>query len=325
MTMRSYVAKRFLQTIFVVYVVATLMFILFRIMPSDPTATTLSPALNPESRAVMAEQYGLNQPLEVQYVKYLQNVVTFNFGYSFFQNRPVQEIISSRVLNTFVLMMPAVLFAFSGGTLLGSLAAWRRDTTFEKSALVTTIIARSIPTFLLGLALLYIFAAVLGWFPFGHMVSTGSSYSSQLDMYLSADFLWHLVLPLLSMLPFMIAFPMLLMRTSMLEIEGEDFILMCHAKGVKSRDVFLKHAVRNSILPVVTALPVSIGYAVTGNILIETIYSWPGIGQTLVQAVLKGDYPLAQAAFLLIAIIVIVGNFLVDILYTWLDPRITYE
>jgi peptide/nickel transport system permease protein len=129
----------------------------------------------------------------------------------------------------------------------------------------------------------------------------------------------------LSVVPFIMAFPMLLMRTTMLEVREEDYITICRAKGVPGRKIFTRHAMRNSILPILTTMPIVIGAAIAGNILIETIYSWPGIGRTLVQAVLQGDFPLAQGTFLLIAVVVIVGNFVVDLLYGLLDPRITYD
>jgi len=131
--------------------------------------------------------------------------------------------------------------------------------------------------------------------------------------------------PVVSLVPFIMAFPMLLMRTTMLEVRGEDYITICQAKGVPDRQIFYGHAVRNSILPILTTMPIVLGASIAGNILIETIYSWPGIGRTLVQAVLQGDFPVAQGTFLLIAVVVIVGNFVVDLLYGVLDPRITYD
>lgn len=325
MARRHYLLQRLGQLAVTLFVVASLMFVLFRLTPADPTATVISPALSPDVRAQMAEQYGLNKPLHHQYVAYLGNVVTFDFGQSFFLNRSVRAILLDRVTNTFVLMGTAVVFAFGIGTSLGAYAAWRRGSTFETSVFVSAIVFRSIPSFLLGLLLLYLFAFELQWLPMGHMVGINNTAAGKIGLFLSVDFLTHLILPVLSLVPFIMAFPMLLMRTTMLEVRGEDYITMCKAKGVPGHRIFFQHAVRNSILPILTTMPIVLGASIAGNILIETIYSWPGIGRTLVQAVLQGDFPLAQGTFLLIAVVVIVGNFVVDLLYGLLDPRITYD
>jgi peptide/nickel transport system permease protein len=325
MARRHYVLRRIGQLLLTVFAVATIMFVLFRLSPADPTATVISPALDPAVRERMAALYGLDRPMWLQYLFYIRNVVTFDFGNSFFLQRPVTDILADRVTNTFVLMGTAMFFAFSIGTALGSYAAWKRRTVFERSVFLSAIIFRSIPSFLLGLFFLFVFSFELRWLPVGQMVDPSINYPSKLAMFLSVDFLTHLILPVVSVVPFIMAFPMLLMRTTMLEVVDEDYITICRAKGVSESRVFFRHAVRNSLLPILTVMPIVLGAAVAGNILIETIYSWPGIGRTLVQAVLNGDFPLAQGTFLLIAAIVITGNFIVDLLYGLLDPRITYD
>ena len=323
--MKGYIIRRFAQSVVTIFVVATVMFWLFRLAPGDPTAAVLSPALDEQVQQQMAEQYGLNQPLIVQYWRYLVNVATLDFGYSFFQNEPVRSIIARRVWNTLLLMGTSLLIAYSLGTAVGAFAAWKQDSTFETGTLVTAVLFRSIPVFWLALVFLYVFGFYLEVLPIGHMTDPSADFDGPLDRYLSWNFFRHLLLPVLSTVPFYMAYPLLLMRTTLLQVKGEDFITMCHAKGLRDRDVFFDHAVRNSLLPIVTTAPIVIGIAVAGNVLVETIYSWPGIGRTLVEAVLQSDYPLAQAAFLLIAVLVIVGNFLADIAYSLLDPRITYE
>lgn len=323
--MKGYVIRRLAQSVVTIFVVATLMFGLFRVAPGDPTAVVLSPALDEQVQQRMAEQYGLHQPLTVQYWKYLTNVATLDFGHSFFQNEPVRSILARRIGNTLLLMGTSLLIAYAAGTAIGAFAAWRQGSTFESGALVTAVLFRSIPVFWLALVLLYVFGFYLEWLPIGHMIDPEKEFSGPLDMYFSWDFFRHILLPVLSTVPFYMAYPLLLMRTTLLQVKGEDFITMCHAKGLRDRDVFVDHAVRNSLLPIVTTAPIVIGLAVAGNVLVETIYSWPGVGRTLVEAVLQSDYPLAQAAFLLIAVLVIVGNFLADIAYSMLDPRITYD
>lgn len=320
-----YLVRRVVQLVATLYIVATLMFILFRLTPADPTATVMSPALAPDVQREMARQYGLNKPLTQQYLAYLKNAAIFEFGHSFFKNEPVRQILWRRMTNTFVLMGTAAFIAMSVGTTLGALAAWRQNSRFERSVFLSAILFRSIPSFLLGLLFLYVFAFKLAWLPIGHMTDPASFYPSKFAMFTSWDFVKHLILPVVSLVPFVMAFPMLLMRTVMLDVKTEDYITICRAKGVPERQIFVWHAVRNSLLPILTTMPIVMGTAIAGNILIETIYSWPGIGRTLVQAVLKGDYPLAQGTFLLIAVVVIVGNFIVDLLYSVLDPRITYD
>jgi|AntDeeMinimDraft_4_1070355.scaffolds.fasta_scaffold04292_3 peptide/nickel transport system permease protein len=325
MARKHYLVRRIGQLVATLFVVASLMFVLFRLSPADPTATVISPALSPDVRASMAARYGLDQPLSVQYIHYLVNVLTFDFGQSFFLNRSVRAILVDRVTNTFVLMGTAVFFAFSLGTSMGAYAAWRNGSTFEKSVFLSAIVFRSIPSFLLGLLFLYVFAFELQWLPTGHMIGIENTATGKLETFFSVDFLTHLILPVVSLVPFIMAFPMLLMRTTMLEVREEDYITICRAKGVPGHRIFTRHAMRNSILPILTTMPIVLGASIAGNILIETIYSWPGIGRTLVQAVLQGDFPLAQGTFLLIAVVVIAGNFVVDLLYGYLDPRITYE
>jgi len=321
---KGYIARRAAQSVVTIFVVAVLMFVLFRLMPGDPTAVALSPALDESVQQEMARQYGLNQPLHIQFIRYMASVVTLDFGYSFFQNEPVRDILMRRIGNTLLLMGTGLLLAYAFGTSIGALAAWKRG-SFDTRVLVSAVLFRSTPVFWLALVLLYVFGFHLEWFPIGHMVDAQAEYSGFLDKVFSVDFLHHLFLPVLSTVPFYMAYPLLLMRTTMLRIEGEDFITMAHAKGVRDRDVFAKHAARNSLLPIVTTAPIVVGLAVAGNVLVETIYSWPGVGRTLVQAVLQSDYPLAQAAFLMIAVIVIIGNFVADLLYTVIDPRITYD
>lgn len=320
----GYLIRRTVQTAFTLFVVLSLIFALFRLSPSDPTAYAISPAMSESMRQSMAEQYGLNEPLLTQYLIYLKNYLTFDMGSSYLMNQPVGSILLDRVVNTLILTGTAIFIAFALGTTIGAYAAWRHGSSFDNWVFTTAIVFRSIPNFLWGILLFYVFAVELQWFPLGHMVPVGEIYEGKLDMYLSVDFVHHFVLPAVSLVPFTMGFATLLMRTTTLDVINEEFVVIARAKGLRDRHVFTNHVVRNSLLPIFTVTPFLLGLAITGNILIETIYSWPGIGRTLVNALLKGDYPLAQGAFFLIALIVIVGNFVVDLLYTVLDPRITY-
>jgi len=325
MSRQSYILRRLLQAVVALFVVTTIMFVLFRIAPSDPASVALSPSLSPKLRQAKLAQFGLDKPLIVQYKLYLQNALALNFGQSYFYREPVSRILARRMTNTFVLMAPALLIAYSLGTVLGGWAAWRRGHTPDRAVLVAATLFRSVPSFVLSLVLLYVFSFKLQWLPNGHMVSPTASFSSNVQKFVSVAFLKHVLLPVVSIVPFLMAYPVLLMRTTMLETLNEDFITMCHAKGLTARRVFVDHAVRNSLIPLITTMPIILGLSVTGNILVESIYSWPGIGSVLVQSLLKGDYPLSQGAFLLIAAIIIAGNFVVDVVYSMVDPRIEYN
>jgi peptide/nickel transport system permease protein len=282
----------------------------------------VSPRMNEAARQAVIEQYGLNEPLWKQYVFYMWNVFHLDFGQSFYYGQSVYSLIADRFLNTMSLMLTALVISYSVGTFLGAQLGWLRGTTKERAGMLVVLLIRSTPVFWTGMIVLYLFAFQLNIFPLGGMRGMQASYTTNAEKFLSVDFLYHLVLPVFTLCTFYTGLPLLLMRNNLLEVLSEDYIKTARAKGLTERRILFRHAARNAILPVVTAFAIAIGFAVGGQVLIEQVYSWPGLGREMVQASLRSDYPLAQGAFMLLSVIVITMNFFADLTYSYLDPRV---
>ena len=324
--MIKYLINRVVLMVVTLFVLATLMFFMFRMLPGDPTMTVISSALNPKAQEEMKRQYGLDKPLVEQYAAYMRNIVRLDFGYSFQHNRKVSDMISGRLLNTLLLILPSMIAAYALGVVGGALIAWKRGGKLEIGTVIVSTAFQSAPVFWLSMLAIFVFSVHLDLFPLGHIVSPGMHYGkSQWAIYFSLDFLHHLALPFVVNTLYNLCFPLLLMRSSMLETLGEDYVELCRMKGLPERKIIYHHAMRNSLLPIATTLPLILGWAVAGSVVIETVFSWPGLGLLMVEAVQRSDYPLVQACFLLIAVLTIVGNFVADLLYGILDPRIVYE
>jgi peptide/nickel transport system permease protein len=323
----SFIIRRTLQLVLTLWAVGTVLFGLFRLMPGDPTSYVISSQMTQEARRQLIESYGLNDPLYVQYIRFMENLVTLNFGQSFHRNEPVIDIIATYLPNTLVLMLTAFVVAYAIGITLGVMSGWYRGSRFERSTVITALTARSVPTFYVGLIVLWIFGVKLGVIPMSGMTSlgTGGEYTGFFDMVFSADFLHHLIAPAVVLGFYYMGYPLLIMRSSMLEVLSEDFIDVCRAKGLKERTIMFKHAARNALLPIITAAAIALGYAVGGSVLIETVFAWPGIGREMVRAVLRRDFPVAQGTFMVLATTIIFLNFLADLAYGYLDPRVTYD
>jgi peptide/nickel transport system permease protein len=320
--MQEYIIRRILYTLLTLFGVATILFFIFRIMPGDPTAQVISPALDPVAQARLKEAYGLDKPLLVQYFLYLKNLAVFDWGRSFTSSQPVFDIMAYRFWNTIFLMGAAMCFVLVAGTGLGMVMAWRRSGPLDTGGTVMALVFQSAPPFVTGLLLLMVLSYRLDLFPTGGMHAPGVSIGKGLGVFLSADFLHHLVLPTITVALYYLATPMLIMRDSMLEVMGSDFIELAKAKGLAPHVVMIKHAARNALMAVVTVSSLMVGFAIGGQVLVETVFSWPGMGQLMVEAAQSHDYPVAQATFLVLAAIVIFLNLLADISYCYLDPRI---
>lgn len=320
--MQEYIIRRVLFTLLTLFGVATILFFVFRIMPGDPTAQVISPALDEVAQARLKEAYGLDKPLLVQYVLYLKNLVVFDWGRSFTSSQEVFKILAYRFWNTIFLMGAAMCFVLVVGTGLGMVMAWRRGGALDTGGTVVALIFQSAPPFVTGLLLLMVLSYRLDLFPTGGMHTPGATVGGGLAIFLSADFLHHLVLPTITVALYYLATPMLIMRDSMLEVMGSDFIELAKAKGLAPSVVMIKHAARNALLAVVTVSSLMIGFAIGGQVLVESVFSWPGMGQLMVEAASSHDYPVAQATFLVLAALVIFLNLLADISYCYLDPRI---
>ena len=323
--MRAYVVRRLIQMVITLFALTTILFFMFRILPGDPTTMYLDAALPPESQRAVLEQFGLDKPLGQQFLLYLTNIITGKFGTSFYYHAPVAELIPPRLLSTVLLMGTSIFLAFVFGVTSGTILAWKRGTKFEVGSLVATLALRSAPQYWTGLMALIIFSYELKWFPIGGMHTPGQQFASDFAKYFNLDFIHHLILPTIVLASYYMASPMLIMRNSMLEVLGDDFIEMARAKGLKEWTVVFKHAMRNALLPVVTVLTLMVGFAIGGQVLIETVFRWPGMGREMVLAIQRHDYPMAQASFFMLGVLVISLNFITDLLYGYLDPRVTYK
>ena len=318
------ILTRFAQMLFVLWVVATLLFFMFRLMPGDPSAAYIDSTFTEEQIAQLRRTFGLDRPLHEQYAIYLQNLVIGEFGESFHQRRPVLEILAGVLANTVVLTLSALLVAYAFGTLTGAWLAFKRGTWMEALAIPGVLTLRAAPEFWLGMVLLAVFAFKLGWFPSGGANSPGAMFPSEWSRIASGDFLWHLVLPAATLALYLQGLPLLLMRSNMLDVMSEDFITMARMKGLSNWSIIVRHGARNALLPVATAFALGFGASIGGNVVVETVFSWPGLGKLLVNSVAASDYPVAQGAFFLITVVLVAMNFVADLVYSALDPRVAH-
>ncbi len=320
-----FILVRLVHSLFVLWAVVTLMFLMFRLMPGDPMAAYISEALSEESKRSIRAQFGLDRSLWAQYFIYLGNLAQGNLGTSFFQKEPVWDIVMAALPNTLAMTVSALVLAYLFGVVAGAFLAWRRGSLAEGITIPLVLATRAAPEFWVGMILLAVFAFSLGWFPSGGAASPGAMYSSEWQRMLSLDFLHHLALPVITLALYLQGLPLLLMRSTMLDVAQEEYITMARMKGLSTGRIVLNHAARNALLPVATAFTLSLGQLVGGNVVIEMVFSWPGLGRILVQAVAASDYPLAQGAFLLVAVALISMNFIADLLYALLDPRVSHD
>ncbi|MFQ5794670.1 MAG: ABC transporter permease [Candidatus Bipolaricaulia bacterium] len=323
--MSAYITRRIFTSLVTLFLILTITFIMFRLLPGDPTIALTSPLLPAKARQDLQAQFGLDKSVFQQYYLFIFNTLKGNFGHSFFNNVPVFEYIMPRLLNTLFLSFSAFFISYSVGLIGGLILIWKYNTWVEKTGIAVVLCLRAPPVFWTGMLAMMFFSFQLGWFPYRGIRSIGYTATGLLDKYLSLDFLHHLVLPSLVMSAYLIGFPMLLFRNSLLRVMKLDYVQTARAKGLSELKVLIKHTARNGLLPIVTAAGTYIGLAAGGMAVVEFVFSWPGLGQALIQAIGVRDYPIAQGAFFLIGAMVIVANFIVDLIYVVLDPRITYD
>ena len=320
--MRRLLLGRFGHLIFVLWAVASISFLLFRLAPGDPTLNYLSPTFTDETRAVLLHSFGLDRPLWQQYLIYMANLVRGDLGVSFLQGRPVLDLLLEALPNTIVLTLVSVGAAYAFGIVAGAFLAFRRGGVVEAVAIPAALATRSAPEFWLGMLLLTALAFQTGWFPTGGAASPGAPDGTLLQRLVSGDFWWHLALPALTLAIYLQGLPLLLMRATMLEVLSDEFIVMARMKGLSRWSIVMRHAARNALLPVATAFALGLGASIGGNVVVETVFGWPGIGRLLVNAVQGADYPLAEGAFVMIAAALVLMNTLADLAYAALDPRV---
>jgi peptide/nickel transport system permease protein len=319
-----WIAQRLAQTLIVLWVIATILFLIFRLMPGNPLVAYIDPSFTTEQQQALMHEFGLDLPLWQQYVIFLRASLAGDMGVSFTYRAPVWNLVWEALPNTLILTLGAVVIAFATGTIAGAFLAWKRGTVVESTGIPLALAVRAAPDFWVGMILLAIFSFALRWFPSSGTASPGVVYASLWQQITSPDFLRHLALPLLTLVLYLQGLPLLLMRSNMLEVMEEEFVVMGRMKGLPEGRILLRHAARNALLPVATAFALVVGYSLGGNVVVENVFSWPGLGRLLVRAVAAKDYPLTQGAFLLIALVAITMNFVADIAYMWLDPRVSY-
>jgi ABC-type dipeptide/oligopeptide/nickel transport system permease component len=315
----DYVVKRTAFALVTIFVAVSINFVLFRLAPGSAVSNlSRVPHATQELRQALKRQFGLDKSRGRQYLIYLEQLTRGNLGVSFENEQPVSTNLKTAILNTLPMVALGTLFAIVVGTLTGVIAAWRRGTPIEGATVTTALGFYSMPTHWLGLMLVILFTGIL---PTGGMTNDfliNPSFWTH-----ARDVLSHMVLPSLTLGLVLFGEYTLIVRSAMLETLGEDYILTARAKGLRPWAIIRKHALRNAMLPIVTLVALSLGYIVAGAILIETVFSWPGVGRAVYDAVLNRDYPMLQGAFLFLTISVVFFNLVADLLYYKLDPRIT--
>lgn len=324
MNLWRYIASRLAQTVVTLLAVLTLMWGMFRLLPGDPTTVFLgSGELPPDALAALRHSWGLDAPLYQQYLDYLRNLLTGELGVSFYYRRPVLDVLLPMLWNTVMLMGITLVLATVIGVVVGAYLGWKRGQRIETIGSLLVLVPRSLPVFWIGIMLAMIFSYWLAWFPIGGLRTPAFIPETPVQNLPGYDVAQHMFLPVLTSVIYFVSDPLMIMRTSMLEVTEEDFIMFARARGLRERSV-RKMARRNAIGPVLTYLAIMVSFAFGGQVLIEVLFSWPGMGSLMVNSVAQRDYPVAQAAFFLMAVITILLNLAVDVLYVFIDPRVHY-
>jgi peptide/nickel transport system permease protein len=322
---RRYVIGKLAQAVLTLAFVLVFNFFLFRVMPGDPITLLLrgSGAITPETIAELEEDLGLNQPLPQQFVTYVEDTLTGNFGVSLANGEPVSERIGERIWPTVLLVGTSTIASLLIGLIIGIYGGWRRGSAFDVGSLGFTLVAYSMPEFWFGILMLMAFAGGVGFFPAIFPTGGYQTAGAELTGFAHAvDVLNHLFLPWLTLTIAYLGEYSLIMRSSILDVKEEDYVTTARAKGLRDKQVLWRHAVPNALLPTMTLTFLALGFIFAGAITIEYIFSWPGLGLLTVDAIDDKDFPMLQALFLLFSAAVIVANLIADLLYGYLDPRV---
>jgi len=317
--------RKLLHYLLVFAFTLALNFSLPRLMPGSPMQLLAGEDVGLLSQAEREEimvRHGLDQPLWRQFVIYLRQLSAGDLGYSYRQSRPVSEIVRERLPWTLLLTGSALFLSAFIGMICGALAAWRRGRFSDIGVLSLFIFLDSMPSFWLGMILVAVFGSTLRWFPVFGAQSPFAGYTGWAAV---ADVLHHLVLPLTTLTLVTVAGLFLTMRYSTLEVLGEQYISVAQAKGLPERLIIFRHLLRKALLPSITLFMLNLGFVVSGATVVETVFTWPGLGRLTFEAVMQRDYPVLQAAFMLVTVSVIAANLVTDLLYPLIDPRVRVE
>jgi len=340
MGLRGYIIKRTIFSIGLIFFVITLNFVIFELMPGNPIEFLAgSGRLRPGQVDIIYDLWGFSDPIHIRYGKYIVNMLTGQFGISFLSKSSVSLEMSVRLLNTMLLVGSATVLSIIIGIFLGVIAAYRRGKLFDSASVFTSLITYSLPSFWMGMIALLIFSFNLHWFPSAGAVPAqwalswpepawkGTILGAQITIPSLVEIggrIHHLFLPVMVLTLFSYGGWLLLTRATMLETLTEDYIATARAKGLKERTILFKHALKNASLPLITSAALSFGFLLTGAIITEQVFTYPGLGKWIWDAIAFADYPVMQAIFYIIALCVIIANFIADILYGIVDPRIKY-
>ncbi|MGC1307947.1 MAG: ABC transporter permease [Phormidesmis sp.] len=336
--MGRYILGRLLQLVPVLLGISLLVFAFLHLIPGDPAVTMLGDRATPEALEVLRERMGLNEPLPLQYLTFLRNLLQFDLGTSIFTGVPILEEIRTKWPATFELSLVAMLIALLIGIPAGVIAAVRKNSIIDNLMMSGSLLGVSMPVYWLGLLLVYLFAVNLQWLPPSGRVGINVGYDFEpitgffiLDALIQGNFralgdvIAHLILPAITLSTIPLAIIARITRSAMLEVLSQDYIRTARSKGLKEFLVIGKHALKNAMLPVVTIIGLEFGTLLGGAILTETIFSWPGIGSWIYGGILQRDYPIVQGGVVFVAFVFVLINLLVDISYAFLDPRIQYK
>ena len=331
--MYRYVARRLLAVIPTLFGVSVIVFLFLRLIPGDPATAILRENATADQIAALNARLGLGKPLYEQYLDYISKIMRGDLGEGYFTRSPVIEDLARRLPATAELALAAVLIATVLGIALGVVAAIRRGSAFDYGTMTLSLIGVSMPIFWLGLMAIYLFAVDLRWLPpstRGDQPDTLRTGMFTLDYLLSADLpgfieaAKHLLLPAFVLATVPLAVIARQTRSAMLEVLSQDFVRTAWSKGLRERAVVTRHVLKNAMLPVITVIGLQVGALLSGAVLTETVFSWPGLGTFVLEAVVQRDYPVVQSIVLVFALIFVLVNLLVDVSYGWLDPRIRY-
>lgn len=317
-----YILRRLTVSIVTIYVLATLLFVLLHAMPGSAVDSLIGPSMSTEQIQNLKERFGLTKPLWQQYVSFITSYLIFDFGYSLSTLEPVSQRIMQRLIPTLILFIPAFVLQYTIGTVAGMYFGWRRGSKTDLLGFTGGLFMYSIPFFWLGWILLGIFAFHLEIFPSGHMLPAYQTEFSWIEGI--RNLVWHMIIPVLSLALIGWAGPMLVMRTTMQDVVDEDYVDFARAQGYPESQVMAKFGARNALIPVVTQAIIGIVFMIDGSVIVETVFSWPGIGKLLVDSIFKKDLPTALAAFYVLGVLIVVFRFLTDVVYTLIDPRIQF-
>ncbi len=320
MSFKRFILRKVVAAIVTIAVIVCANFFIFWMAPGDPVRMMFrDPRVSAESLDLMRQKFGLDKPLSGQFVAYVKNLAQGDLGLSFSQQKPVLEVLAERIPNTLLLVVTALMIAIFLGVLLGAVAGWMSGTRFDTFIMTASVTMYSIPTFALGIVLLMVFAYLIPIFPLGGITTPASGYEG---FEIIRDVGWHMFLPAFSIVIWYVGEYVILTRSSMIDVMGQEYITTAHAKGLRKFKILKNHALRNAMLPVITITGVNLAFAAAGVIEAETVFAWPGVGRLAYNAVSTRDYPLLQGVFMLFAFAIVLANLAIDLIYGYIDPRI---